>query len=167
MLLRHVSRGAAAALIALALAACAATPAETPRQTDAHPSDSPSGSESAAPTLRATIEEAGEPPAGAIEVLMTDDPGFDPNELTAQAGDVAFFLRSDQANQGIVHNFFLGSDVHSPPLAKGPTLQRGESAVFTVYGIEPGTYTYWCSVPGRDGQGHWFNGMIGTLTVTD
>lgn len=166
MLLRNTSRTIAPALLALALAACAATPAETPEQTDTA-SNSPTNSESAAPTLRATTVEATDAPAGAISVVLTDDPGFDPNEITAEAGDLVFFLHSDQANQGIVHNFFLGSDVHSPPLAKGPTLQRGESAIFTVYGIEPGTYTYWCSVPGRDGQGHWYNGMIGTLTVTD
>ena len=167
MTLREASPRIAAALIALALAACAGTPAETPEPTDAHDSHSAVSSESAAPTLQATIEEASEAPAGAIDILMTDDPGFEPNEVTAEAGDLVFFLRSADVNGPIVHNFFLGPDTQSPPLAKGPTLQSGESVVFTVYGIEPGTYTYWCTVPGMDGQSHWQHGMTGTLTVTE
>ena len=157
----------AAALIALALAACAGTPAETPELTDAHDSHSPISSESVAPTLQATVEEASEAPAGAIDILMTDGPDFDPKEVTAAAGDLVFFLRSAEVNGRIVHNFFIGSDVDRPPLAKGPTLQAGDSVVFTVYGIEPGTYTYWCTVPSIDGQPHWQHGMIGTLTVTE
>ena len=157
----------ATVLIALVLAACAGTPAETPEPTDAQASHSPVSSESVAPTLQATFEEASEAPAGAIDILMTDEPAFEPNEVTAEAGDLVFFLRSAEQNGGIVHNFFLGSDAEAPPLAKGPTLQSGKSAVFTVYGIEPGTYTYWCTVISLDGQSHWRHGMIGTLTVTE
>ena len=169
MPLRDASPRIAAALIALALAACTGTPAETHDPTDAHASQSPTSSESAAPTLQATAEEASEAPAGAIDVLMLDDPvfAFDPQELTAGAGDLVFFLHNDQDNARMVHNFFIGSDVDSPPLAKSPTLLHGASVVFTVHGIEPGTYTYWCTVPALDGRPHSQIGMTGTLTVTE
>ena len=158
----------AAALIGLALAACAGTPAATPDMTDAHDSHSPVSSESAAPTLRATVEEASEAPAGAIDVLMTDGPDFEPDEVTAESGDLVFFLHNDKgAGPAILHNFFLGTDVDSLPLAASPALMHGESVVFTVYGIEPGTYTYWCTVPALDGRPHSQLGMTGTLTVTE
>lgn len=158
----------APALLALALAACAGTPAETPEATDARDSHSPVSSESVAPTLQATAEEASEAPAGAVDILMTCCPDFEPKEVTAQAGDVVFFLHNDNgAAPPALHNFFIGSDVESPPLAASPTLMHRESIVFTVSGIEPGTYTYWCTVPAPDGTPHWEVGMTGTLTVTE
>ena len=156
----------AATLLALALAACAGAPVGTPEATDAHDSHSPVSSESAAPTLLAIVEEASEAPAGSIEILLTCCPDFEPKEATAQAGDVVFFLHNDNGDAPpALHNFFLGSDVESPPLAASPTLAQGESIVFTVSGIEPGTYTYWCTVAAPDGTLHSQAGMTGTLTV--
>ena len=157
----------AVALIALAVAACAGTPAQSPEPTGAHDSHSPISSESVAPTLQATVEEASEAPAGAIDILMTCCPSFEPTDVTAEAGDVVFFLRNDKGDGlAAVHNFFLGTDVDAPPLAASPTLMHGESLVFTVYGLEAGTYTYWCTIPAPDGRPHSAFGMIGTLTVT-
>jgi plastocyanin len=157
----------AAALIALMLSACAGTAAQTPEQTEAHDSHSPVSSASAAPTLQTTVEETGRAPAGAIEILLTFGPKFEPEEATAQAGDVAFFLRNDKGDgPPAVHNFVIGSDVDSPPLAASPTLMNGESILFTVYGLEAGTYTYWCTLPSPDGAPHSQYGMVGTLTVT-
>ena len=158
----------AAALIALMLAACAGTPADTPEQTEAHESHSPVNSGSAAPMLQTTVEEAGSAPSGAIEILLTFGPKFEPDEATAQAGEVVFFLRNDKGDgPPAVHNFLIGSDIESPPLAASPTLMSGESIVFTVYELEAGTYTYWCTLPSPDGAPHSQYGMVGTLTVTD
>ena len=158
----------AAAIVALVLAACGSPPTETPEQTDAHDSHSPVSSESVAPTLEATVEEASEAPAGAIEILMTFGPKFEPEEVTAQAGDVVFFLRNDKGEgPPAVHNFLIGRALDSPPLAASPTLMHGESIVFTVYGLEAGTYTYWCTLPSPDGAPHSQYGMLGTLTVTE
>jgi plastocyanin len=157
-----------AALIALVLAACAGTPSETPERTEAHDSHSPVSSESAAPTLQATAEEASEAPAGAVEILLTCCPDFEPKEATAQAGAVVFFLHNDNGDAPpALHNFVIGSDLESPPLAASPTLAQGESIVFTVSGIEAGTYTYWCTVAAPDGTLHSQAGMTGTLTVTE
>ena len=155
------------ALVALTLVACAG-PAETPEATDAHDSHSPVSSESVAPTLQATAEEASEAPAGAVEILLTCCPDFEPKEATAQAGAVVFFLHNDNGDAPpALHNFVIGSDLESPPLAASPTLAQGESIVFTVSGIEAGTYTYWCTVAAPNGTLHSQAGMTGTLTVTD
>ena len=158
----------AATLVAVALAACAGTPAGTPEPTDSHDSHSPVSSESVAPSLHATVEEASEAPAGAIEMLLTFGPKFEPEEVTAQAGDVVFFLRNDKGEgPPAVHNFLVGRTLDSPPFAASPTLMHGESIVFTVHGLEAGTYTYWCTMPSPDGAPHSQYGMVGTLTVTD
>ena len=44
---------------------------------------------------------------------------------------------------------------------------NGESILFTVYGLEAGTYTYWCTLPSPDGAPHSQYGMVGMLTVTE
>lgn len=46
-------------------------------------------------------------------------------------------------------------------LARSSAIDRGDSAIFTVEDLPPGTYTFWCEV-GR----HVSLGMVGTLTVT-
>ena len=40
-------------------------------------------------------------------------------------------------------------------------VQAYKSAILTVEGLTPGTYTFWCEVPG-----HAANGMVGTLKIT-
>ena len=98
---------------------------------------------------------------------MTFGPTFEPEEATAQAGTVVFFLRNDKGDgPPALHNFLLGASVEDPPLAISPTLASGFSGTFTVEGLEPGTYSYWCTVLGPDGTAHSQMGMTGTLTVT-
>jgi plastocyanin len=99
---------------------------------------------------------------------MTCCPDFETKEATAQAGDVVFFLRHDNGDAPpALHNFFIGNDLESPPLAASPTLAQGESIVFAVSGIEAGTYTYSRTVAAPDGTLHSQAGMTGTLTVTE
>lgn len=85
-----------------------------------------------------------------IAVTATDF-AFDPDEIAAEAGeDLAIALTSED----MVHDFVIDElDVH---VAAG----RGETATGGVTADEPGTYTYYCSVPG-----HRAAGMEGTMTV--
>lgn len=78
--------------------------------------------------------------------------GFDPEELTAAAGeDIAVVLTSED----MLHDFVI-DDLDAHVVAdRGETAEGGFTA-------EAGTYTYYCSVPG-----HRRAGMEGTLTVTD
>jgi plastocyanin len=160
-----VSRTVALALLAL-LAACASVP---PQSSSGEPTGSIAGeaSLSAAPTLAATAEEATEAPEGAIEILLTFGPKFEPEEVSAPAGTIVFFLQNDQGDgPPAIHNLLLGTSMDDPPLAASPTLATGEAVVFTVEGVEPGTYLYWCTLPSPDGSPHSAAGMVGTLTVT-
>lgn len=85
-----------------------------------------------------------------VEVLAADF-AFDPSEITAEAGDeIAIVLRSGD----MVHDFTI--DELDARVAAG----EGETATGGLTVAEPGTYTYYCSVPGHRGAG-----MEGTLTV--
>lgn len=89
---------------------------------------------------------------GAREIdVVASDFHFEPPELTAEAGEeLAIVLTSED----MFHDFTI--DDLDVQVAAG----RGETATGGVSADEPGTYTYYCSVPGHRGAG-----MEGTLTV--
>lgn len=152
--------------LAVLMVACAPVPGNATGDRSSGSIGSAS-TEPAAPTLAATAEEADEAPAGAIEILLTFGPKFEPEEVSAPAGTIVFFLRNDQGDgPPAIHNFLLGTSIEEPPLAASPTLATGQAVVFTVDGVEPGTYVYWCTLPSPDGSPHSAAGMVGTLTVT-
>ena len=85
-----------------------------------------------------------------IEVTATDF-AFDPDQITAEVGeDLAVVLTSED----LLHDFVIDElDAHV-------AADRGETAEGGFTADEPGTYTFYCSVPG-----HREAGMEGTLTV--
>ncbi len=76
---------------------------------------------------------------------------FDPDEITVEAGeDVAIVLSSDDT----LHDFTVDElDAHV-------AVDAGDTGEGGLRADEPGTYTYYCSVPG-----HRDEGMEGTLVV--
>jgi plastocyanin len=113
------------------------------------------------PTLEATTEEATEAPSGAITMTVGPGPRFTPDQITAPAGTVVFFLDTQQIDEGIVHNLVIATAIGELPLAKSATLTHEHSVTFTVRDMEPGTYEFWCTF-----EGHLEGGMKGTLTIT-
>jgi len=108
--------------------------------------------DAAADESAATAEAAGEVPAEASAQTVTSfDIYFEPKEVTIPANtDVTFTLPNDGVT---VHNFSidaLGVSVDQPP---------GETQT-AVINAEPGSYEYYCNVPG-----HKEAGMVGTLVV--
>lgn len=89
---------------------------------------------------------------GARRVEVTAaDLAFEPDEITAEAGeDLAIVLTSED----MLHDFTIDE------LGTHVAADGGETAEGGVTAAEPGTYTYYCSVPG-----HRQAGMEGTLTV--
>jgi plastocyanin len=79
---------------------------------------------------------------------------FDTNQLTAKAGTVTVNFTND-SNQD--HDVVL-IDSANKMLGQTPVFQGGTKS-FSV-SLKPGSYTYYCSVPG-----HRQAGMQGTLTV--
>jgi azurin len=153
--------------IALASAACGgleASHSSLPSAT-AEATDSPSP----VPAVQATFEPADAAPAGAVTITMkTDKIRFYPDEVTVSADSAVFFLvHEGPSGVGAArHNLLIGPEL--PPgaaLAVSPLLGPGESLVFTVTGLEPREYRFWCTYSGVNGS-HWARGMVGTLTVT-
>jgi uncharacterized cupredoxin-like copper-binding protein len=113
------------------------------------------------PTLQTTTIDATVAPAGAISVkLAWQAPRFEPDQITAKAGTVVFFLRMSPDGSLANHNLAIGRKIHEV-LASSGFVQPTKSAVFTVTGLQAGTYTFWCQVPA-----HAANGMVGQLTIT-
>ena len=106
----------------------------------------------AADADQATQEAAGETPDAATAQNVTAfDIYFEPKEITIPANtDVPFTLPNDGA---AAHNFSIDELGISVDLAPGSTEK-------TVINAPPGTYEYYCNVPG-----HKEAGMVGTLIV--
>jgi plastocyanin len=99
----------------------------------------------------------GEPAAGGTMLELAADPGggfsFDKKTLEAPAGTITIHLTNDAS---IPHDVGVKGDGVDE---KTDTVTNGEISL-TVE-LEPGTYTFYCSVPG-----HEAGGMEGTLTVS-
>jgi plastocyanin len=123
-----------------------------------------------AATMTAAVITAGEeeperparaatsPAAGSASVLkLAADPGgklaFDKTEAAVQAGEVTISLSNDSP---LPHNVVIAAD--SRTVATTKTIQRGSTTARAT--LRPGTYVFYCSVPG-----HREGGMEGPLTA--
>ena len=79
---------------------------------------------------------------------------FEPDVLDAEAGDLSLNYTNPSE---VPHNVAI--DDGSETVAQGETVTGGSSAAATAT-LEPGEYTFFCSIPG-----HRESGMEGTLTV--
>lgn len=110
-------------------------------------------------------EEAAPPPpaatgdAGGTTLENPADPGgdlaFQKDELTAPAGLITLVMENPAS---VEHNIAVKGDGIDE---KGPVVGEGGTSEISVT-LEPGEYTFYCSVPGHEAAG-----MEGTLTVTE
>jgi plastocyanin len=145
-----------------AKAAVPAAPATSTPSTPAAPAEAPAGgaTTSAQPTATTGTPPPASSPAAAkpTKLALAADPGgqlaYDAKTLTAKAGTVTITM----ANMSPVeHNVTIaeGSNV----LGATPTFVGGSKTLTLT--LKPGSYTFYCSVPG-----HRQAGMEGKLTVT-
>ncbi len=129
-------------------------------------------------TLASTVIQASDAPPGAISITMTAvdaGPRFQPEAVSAKVGTVVFFLQNVPGTlYSPDHNMQIGSNIEfyddgsvrsGQVLAATPHIPALEAAILTVKDLSPGTYLYWCSVEGGNGN-HASFGMKGTLTIT-
>jgi plastocyanin len=118
--------------------------------------DDDDGGETAAMTTQETT--AGGGAAGGSTVDISSPPGsdlaFDQSEVTAKAGAVTINFDNPQAiSHDVVIEDSSGEDL-------GETDLIAEGSTSATVELQPGTYTFYCNVPG-----HREGGMEGTLTV--
>jgi plastocyanin len=135
--------------LALSLAACGSSSSSSSAASSAGAATSSSAGSSGA---AAAIGSGGE------QTIAADPSGqlaYTKKTLTANAGTVkiAFTNKSPLA-----HNLTIQKGTNGPILGATPTFDGG-TKVLTLK-LPPGTYTFFCSVPG-----HRMAGMVGTLTV--
>jgi plastocyanin/mono/diheme cytochrome c family protein len=110
------------------------------------PTAVPEGEEAATPAG----EEAG--PAPVAEIDATDSNQWTVTEVTAKPGDTIAVN-----NPGVIpHDFTVDEWGIADPLAGG-----AQTTITIPADAQPGTYTFYCSVPG-----HRQAGMEGTITIT-
>ncbi len=120
------------------------------------PVPSESGSEGEADSKAAPQRQPSEKSAATTTLELAADPttiAFDTTKLTAEAGEVTIDFDNPSA---LEHDVAI--EQGGKQIAISETITKGKTSVSTD--LEPGTYTFLCTVPG-----HAEAGMTGTLTV--
>ena len=117
--------------------------------------------------LASNTQPAASASPGSLAIVMAGPPPhYVPANDTARASGLTFFV-SNTSPAG--HTIAIGrgpivfdtfDSVTTPPLAVSGLVLPGTSATFTVNGLAPGTYVFWCTI-----GDHASLGMVGTLTV--
>ena len=141
-------------LAALALAACGGGSSSTSEET----SGGGAAAESEGGAAEEEGAEAGGGTAGAAATIKIEASpsglAYEEQELTAKAGEDPIDFTNPAS---IAHNVTI-EDSSGKTIGETETLSKGSTS--TTVNLEPGTYTYYCSVPG-----HREAGMEGALVV--
>jgi plastocyanin len=141
----------------LALAGCGSSSSTTSSSasatTSAAPASTPSSSAASSTPAPAT---SGAASTGTLSLAANTEGllKFDMSSLTAKAGKVSIAFTNMSS---LSHNLTVAS-ASGAVVGATPTFQGGSKSL--SLNLKPGTYTFYCSVPG-----HRQAGMEGTLTV--
>ena len=101
-----------------------------------------------------TPDDGAAPNSETLAVTGTDGLAFDPAQILAPAGSVTFELTSEVT---VRHTLAIEGVNSNEPIVEA---EAGQTSSGTVT-LAPGTYTFFCDVPG-----HRQAGMEGTLEIT-
>jgi plastocyanin len=152
-------------LASLALVACGSSgsssssePATTAESTEAESSEAPEGAGAAEPEEEAGAGKSEESSSGGSTVKFEAEAEgmlmFEEKSATAEAGEDTIEFNNPSA---VPHNVAI-EDSAGKTIAETETIMESETS--TTVDLKPGTYTFYCSIPG-----HREAGMEGTLTV--
>jgi plastocyanin len=148
-----------AAALTLGLAACGGSSSSSSAASSSAAASAPSSTSSAAAATTPSSSAGSAGAAGGRLSLAADPSGqlkFTQTSLSAKAGKVSikFTNKAPEA-----HNLTIQRGTNGPTVAATPTFKGGTQTVSVK--LAPGTYTFYCSIPG-----HRMGGMQGTLTVS-
>jgi plastocyanin len=147
-MLKHPALLLSAAALALGVAACGGSSSKT--------SSSAAGTTSAAAATSSSAAGGGGSSNLAIAANSSGQLSFDKKTLSAKAGKVTITMTNSSS---VGHNITIQQGTNGSVLGSTPTFSGGSKSV--TVNLKPGTYTFFCSVPG-----HRAGGMVGTLTVS-
>lgn len=146
-----------AALLVLALASAALVACGSSNNSTTT-NETSSGGEAGGGAAAESGKEAGGSEGGGSTLEIEADPSgelaYTTTEASAKAGKVTVDFNNPQ---GLTHDVTI-EDSSGKEVGKTELIGEGETS--TTVNLKPGTYTYFCSVPG-----HREAGMEGTLTV--
>jgi uncharacterized cupredoxin-like copper-binding protein len=96
-------------------------------------------------------------PPGSFQIVMTGGL-FNPDRPQVAAGDASFYLVNPSTSTEQHQMTIL--DAHGRVLAASARVDVQTAALFTVKGMKPGSYQFYCAV-----DGHRAEGMTGILQV--
>lgn len=161
---KHLVALLIAAGLAVGVPACGSSSSSSSAGSASSSSSAPASTatSSGAPSSSAT-SSTGSAAAGhgrSQQLAVAADPKgglmFTKNALTAKAGTIAIEFTNDSP---LPHNVTVQKGTNGAVLGATPTFQGGSKTL--TLKLSPGTYTFYCSVPG-----HRAGGMKGTLTVS-
>lgn len=156
---RLTAVGLSITALSLGLAACggsSSSSSSSGSSSSAAATSAPASSTSATTSASAAPSGASAASTLAVAADPTGQLKFMPTSLTAKAGKVTITF-TNAAPLG--HNLTIQQGSGGAVVGASPTFSGG-SKTLTV-ALKPGTYTYFCSVPG-----HRAGGMEGTIKVT-
>jgi plastocyanin len=145
--------------LALGLAACGGSSSSSSSSPPASSATSSSTASTPPATSTSTSPASSGGGAASHSLAIAADPSgqlkFTKSTLTAKAGAVTITFTNSAP---LAHNLTVEQGTNGPMVGATPTFQGGPKTLKLQ--LKPGTYTYFCSVPG-----HRAGGMQGTLTV--
>ena len=155
-----ISAALIASFTALALAACGGSSSSSSASSAASSSAPASSSATTSSAASSSSTSASGGGGGGSTITQAADPGgqlkFTKATLSAKAGSVSIQFTNSSS---LPHNLTIQQGTSGPTVGATPTFAGGKKTL--VVKLKPGTYTFYCSVPG-----HRQAGMQGTLTVS-
>ncbi len=150
--------------VALTAVACSASaapgwtyaPPTEPPASQAAPSGGASAAPSVGPSAAPSVETPSQVPGGGGTVVQVSalNIAYEQSQISAPAG-TAFTIHFDNKDPGVPHNVAI-KDASGAEVFKGNIITGPAQADYQVPALQPGTYTFTCSV---------HPSMTGTLTV--
>ena len=138
-------------VLALGLAACGGSSSSSSTTTTSSAAAPPATSTSTSTTASTGVSQGLAIAANPSGLLK-----YTKSTLSAKAGKVTIAFNNSSP---LAHNFTLQQGTNGKILGATPTFQGGTKTL--TVSLTPGTYTFFCTVPG-----HRMAGMVGTLTVS-
>lgn len=146
------------ATVAIVVAACGSSSSSSSSSAAASPSTS-SASSSPAASSSSSAAASSAPAASSQVIKLAASPTgmlmYNTKKLSAKAGKVTIEFTNTSS---LPHNVTVQKGTNGAVVGATPTFAGGTKSLTLT--LKPGTYTYYCSVPG-----HRQAGMQGTLTI--